>query len=368
MKHFARVIQFCCAAVVATLTCSAASPISGTLVDAHGRQPRLAVDPVAHRCAVVYASGEDICLAWITDAGSIAPPQKVAHVDGLMVGMRRGPQAAITSGTLVITACGSVGDLLAYRIGQKQPDPVRINHIAGSAREGLASICADHGVFYASWLDAGSTGAEVHVSSSHDLGRTWSLDECAYASPDGHVCECCQPQIACAGDTVAVMWRNWINGNRDMWMTTLGRRPAAPPAKLGSGSWPLNACPMDGGALCVLSEQDRPTTGVAVWRREKKLFVTRVGFAAGLLTESASEQFLADGRNATCCAASSAKETNDTFIAWQSNEGKIFVLPPGTSQPSEIGAGYFPVIAATGTTSALLAWDANPGVYVARAP
>lgn len=42
--------------------------------------------------------------------------------------------------------------------------------------------------------------------------------------------------------------------------------------KLGTGAWPLKACPMDGGAIAVAGNQVS-----SAWRRDKSLFLVRSG-------------------------------------------------------------------------------------------
>src|SRR5206468_12547420 len=84
-----------------------------------------------------------------------------------------------------------------------------------------------------------------------DGGATFGKNVLVYASPDGHVCECCHPS-AIFDDTgkLHVMFRNWLEGNRDMWMATSPDGEHFDDAtKLGERTWKLNACPMDGGAL-----------------------------------------------------------------------------------------------------------------------
>ena len=47
------------------------------------------------------------------------------------------------------------------------------------------------------------------------------------------------------------MWRNSLDGARDMFVSESrdGGRTFSNARKLGSGTWPLKACPMDGGHL-----------------------------------------------------------------------------------------------------------------------
>ena len=55
-------------------------------------------------------------------------------------------------------------------------------------------------------------------SLSKDGGKTWSPNQLVYASPDGHICECCHPTayVGPKGELYA-MWRNWLGGSRDMY-------------------------------------------------------------------------------------------------------------------------------------------------------
>jgi hypothetical protein len=39
-----------------------------------------------------------------------------------------------------------------------------------------------------------------------------------YTSPDSTVCECCKPNVAMKGNNVYVMFRNWLHGNRDLYL------------------------------------------------------------------------------------------------------------------------------------------------------
>ncbi len=79
------------------------------------------------------------------------------------------------------------------------------------------------------------------------------------------MCECCHPSVAIStSGHVAIMVRNNLDGNRDMDVTrSTNGVTFAPATKLGTGSWALNACPMDGGAI----DFDRSDI-VTTWRRE----------------------------------------------------------------------------------------------------
>ena len=92
-----------------------------------------------------------------------------------------------------------------------------------------------------------------------------------YRSPNGTVSECCHPSVAIdAQNNVYVMFRNVIAGSRDLYLarSTDGGQSFSPATKLGSGTWQLNACPMDGGGVAVGSDG----TPVAIWRRGRDVF------------------------------------------------------------------------------------------------
>lgn len=72
-----------------------------------------------------------------------------------------------------------------------------------------------------------------------------------------------------------MLWRNALDGNRDMFLARsedAGQTFGAA-EKLGIGSWQLNACPMDGGDLTVAADGS-PLT---VWRRNQQIFSTDDG-------------------------------------------------------------------------------------------
>src|SRR4029434_6883546 len=104
-------------------------------------------------------------------------------------------------------------------------------------------------------------------------GATWSENSLVYKSPDRSVCECCHPSVIYDDQgRLHVMWRNSLGGNRDMfWASSDDNGKSFKPAvKLGVGSWKLDACPMDGGAMAVA----RDGKLAAAWRRDKEVFLT----------------------------------------------------------------------------------------------
>ena len=114
------------------------------------------------------------------------------------------------------------------------------------------------GEVYCVWLDCRDQqrGSRIFGAASTDGGKTWTKNRQVYSSPSGSVCECCHPSVAYdSSGKLHVMWRNSLQGARDMYMTssTDGGATFSAGVKLGSGTWPLDACPMDGGYLAVSS-------------------------------------------------------------------------------------------------------------------
>lgn len=104
-------------------------------------------------------------------------------------------------------------------------------------------------------------------------GLTWSANRLVYQSPSGSVCECCHPTaVVDAEGVIGVLFRNSLEGNRDMYLVRSYDSGATFGAaqKLGATSWKLNACPMDGGSL-ILGPKN---TSLSVWRREGNLYLS----------------------------------------------------------------------------------------------
>src|SRR5581483_10651378 len=196
----------------------------------------------------------------------------------LSLGMHRGPRIALVGKTIVISAVvgergkGADGDLLAWRSldnGNTWSEGVRINDVPAAAREGLHGMASDgKDLLFATWLDLREKGTRLYGSISRDGGATWSSNVLVYASPSGSVCQCCHPSAVIAPNgRISVMFRNELNGARDMYVVSSvdGGRSFTAAEKLGTDTWILNACPMDGGGITF-----DPNGQIAtVWRREK---------------------------------------------------------------------------------------------------
>lgn len=234
---------------------------------------------------------------WCTvsrDGGAaFAAPVEVGRHARLERGIARGPRVAVTPDAVAVVAvCGETlrgkdGDLLCWRStdrGAGWDGPVRVNDVAGAAREGLHALAAaPDGALLCVWLDLrnqveGRGGTELWGAWSTDGGATWGADRSLYVSPEGSICECCAPSAAfdpTTGDAI-VMWRNKLAGNRDMYALRIARGDAAQPGEavpLDTSHWELEACPMAGGGVTAASD-GRVLT---FWRRGQGLYLATPG-------------------------------------------------------------------------------------------
>ena len=243
------------------------------------KQPQLATDGAV--VGLTYGSGNTIYFARSDDGGkTFSTPAVVSREGVISLGARRGPRIAFAEGAVVVSAIvgekgrGADGDVLSWRSadgGKTWSPPVKVNDVPGSAREGLHAMSSDGKVLFATWLDLRSKGTRLYGSSSRDGGATWSKNVLVYESPSGSICECCHPSVVVGAGRIAVMFRNQVQGARDMYVTTStdGGKTFSEARKLGSGTWMLNACPMDGGGLLL-----HPKGVMAAWRREKTVFLS----------------------------------------------------------------------------------------------
>lgn len=287
------------------------------------------------------------------DHDKLSPPQVAFQVPNMSLGMRRGPRIAHTGTAITISAIGGAqgkgrdGDILSYRSmdgGKIWLGPVKVNDMAASAREGLhAMTCSEDGTLWCVWLDLREKGTRLFAAKSLDHGATWSQNVLVYRSPAGSICECCHPSILATKDAVHVLFRNSLQGNRDMYLVssydqgvTFGEA-----TRLGRNPWQLNACPMDGGMLAI----NKSGQLVTVWRRERSVFRANA--------KSGSENLLGLGDQpwVACDGA-------EFFTVWTSQrDGELRLEAPGSSESQKLcdGASY-PVVVASA--------QPNPSVYV----
>src|SRR4051812_7410809 len=194
---------------------------------ARARQPQAAVSPSGTVYLTFGSENTVYCTASEDGGRTWREPVKVGDVGSLALGMRRGPRVAAADKAVVVTAVGGKEgkgrdeDLLAWRSedgGKTWKGPVTLNGVPSSAREGLHhTAAAPDGTFYTVWLDLRARKTQVYGTSSKDGGATWQDEKVIYESPEGSVCQCCQPQAAYdARGVLHVMWRNSLGGARDM--------------------------------------------------------------------------------------------------------------------------------------------------------
>jgi hypothetical protein len=325
----------------------------------HPQQPQLAVDAkgIIH---AVFGIHDTVHYCRSNDGGkSFSKSVELPRVNAMSLGMRRGPRIAVVGDALCVTAIGGKqgkgrdGDVLALRSndgGQTWSGPVQVNDAADSAREGLHAMAAGgEGTICSVWLDLRNRKTEVMASTSSDGGRTWSKNVLVYQSPDGSVCECCHPSVTFDDKgRILVMWRNSLDGARDMYVASSddGGKSFGKAAKLGRGTWPLDRCPMDGGSIAV-----SPSGDVAsVWRRDKSVYLLAAG--------SNEERLLGVGEQPSITAT-----THGNFVVWLSKRGeRALLLRPESPSLVELARhAADPVIASGPTSLVVAAWEKRDG-------
>jgi BNR repeat protein len=343
-----------------------ASVLQPEAVMAPYRQPQLAE---GHGLvALTFASGKTIYFASSTDQGrTFSRPTKVAEVATLAAGRHRGPRAVILKDAIVISAVVSEtisgaapahgspagGDLTVWRSvdqGKTWSKGGTINDVADAAREGLHAMTSDrNGNVLAAWLDLRAKGTRIFGSRSTDGGLTWSKNVSIYASPDGTVCQCCSPSIA-ADDSgqIWVMWRNALQGSRDLYISSSRDGAQFGPArKIGIGTWPLNACPMDGGGLAV--EGDHVITA---WRREGNIFLAEPGKAEAKIG-AGKDVAIAHGKKGV-------------YSAWSNGAG-LEILTPGAGAAVPLASeGAYVSLLGLPDGAVLAAWETGNSIDTRR--
>jgi len=320
------------------------------------RQPQAAVNSSGN-VFVTFGAGEEIYFCKSIDRGrTVSAPTKVGQVPKLALGMRRGPRIVASDDLVVITAIShESGNVLAWRSldgGESWSDSSNVNDEAKSAYEGLHDLAiGNDGMMFCTWLDLRSGRTQVYGARSLDGGTTWEKNIRVYASPSGTVCECCHPSVVIdESNRVHIMWRNFVDGNRDMYVATSEDegQSCGSAEKLGMGSWPLNACPMDGGDIAVNTNEKMLT----VWRRDGTIYSAEPGLEP--------EKLIGRGEQPSIVAAS-----NGYFITWVDRRaGDLLMLTPTSTNPITIATkASDPVLAApdSGNGPVVAVWESNDG-------
>lgn len=205
-----------------------------------------------------------------------------------------------------------------------------------------------NGSIFCTWLDLRNKRTEIYGSLSKDGGSTWESNALVYRSPDKSVCECCHPSAAFSPDgTLHVMWRNQLKGARDLYLSssTDGGKTFRSAEKLGRGTWPLNACPMDGGAIAVGPDKQVET----VWMRAGTMYAASPG---------GQEREL--GRGVQGWTAFGA---DGAYLVWLNKRpGKLLASVPGQNEPVTLAEhANDPVIAAAlgGQGPVVVVWEST---------
>lgn len=247
---------------------------------AAGAQPQISVDPHGTIRVVLGRNDSVFCATSVDQGSTFSTPVLVARVSGMHLGMSRGPQIASSAKTSLITVMDKSGDIHFFQLDNKigkWESKGYVNDLRSSAPEGLMGLASDkNDHYYAVWLDTRQEKKNnIYFSSFSPTQKIWSKNALVYQSPDGHVCECCKPSIAVRNNQVAIMFRNWISGSRDMYLVQSSNagRNFNSAQKLGGGTWPLSACPMDGGGLAFDTKGSIQTT----WQRQGIVYSCKPG-------------------------------------------------------------------------------------------
>lgn len=324
------------------------------------RQPQAAVDEEG-AIHVAWGSGDKVFHRGAAGADAAFGAVSTLELAPVMsLGMRRGPRIAASGGSVCITAIGGPtgkgrdGDVWSVRTrdgGRTWSEPVRVNRVEGSAREGLHGMAAGpDGRLCCVWLDLRNGRTEIMAATSPDGGGTWDPDVLVYRAPEKNVCECCHPAVVWDGpDDVWIQWRNSIGGNRDMYHARSrdGGKTFGEAAKLGEGSWALAACPMDGGAIAVVDGKLS-----SVWRRETTVYLVEGNGAAERSLGTGEQPWLAATEAGPC-------------VAWvESRGGKLRLLGAGEKKPKTLAPkAADPVLAVGAAAGAPLVavWEEREG-------
>ena len=290
----------------------------------------------------------DIFAAYSDDGGAtFAPAVKVGTVPGLMLGMRRGPRIAANGNRLTVTAIGDeLFALTSSDAGKTWSKPILVNDAPKSAAEGLHDLaCAPDGKLFATWLDIRNGKMELWGAESLDGGKSWAKNAQVYKSPDISICECCHPSALFDSDgNLAVMWRNSIQGYRDLWMATRAKGTTTFTAahKLGEGTWKLSACPMDGGRIIALGGGKFG----AVWQRAGEVFFTPA---------SGPEILLGKGKQPVAVANGASP-----LVLWQEGNDLVVTRTPGAPASKLASDARFPVLVTMGQRGTVVAYEQGP--------
>jgi hypothetical protein len=298
---------------------------------------------------IVFTKGNR--LEYITSGNNgitFSSPVLIDTINGLFGVAGRGPQIISTPHTLIIFALDMAGNIYAYTKYENDNWIKRgkVNDAADVCKEGFLSVSAKEDSLYAIWLDLrGNSKNKIAGALSADGGKTWSKNKIIYQSPDGSVCECCKPSVAFGKNGINIMFRNNLDGNRDLYLIQShdSGKSFSAAIKLGEGNWKLNGCPMDGGSIAVTPEGAVET----VWRRVDTIFSC---------TPGEKEKMIGMGKN---CIIENIDDK--CAYAWIENGNIVCLLPGG--KKINLGAGTFPVLKALNKNQLICVWQSDKDIY-----
>jgi hypothetical protein len=317
-----------------------------------GSSPQIAMDRGGVVRMVMGRSDSIFVVTSTADARSFSAPTLVGVIPGMHLGNTRGPVIASSTNRSAILAVDTKGTITVFELDHRTNRwarlPAPLNTVEGSAPEGLATIAADGADnFYATWLDLREARQnQIYFARVGNKGDRSAANRILYASPDGHVCECCRPTVVASGRHVAVMFRNWLDGARDLYLTRSsdGGATFTPATRLGVGTWKLDACPMDGGSMILRSNGDVAT----VWRRELDIYVAGPGQPEERFATGRSPMMAAKGKTAV--------------VVWQ--DGRDIKLRSLDSDVvTVVGQGRLPQVLTLRDGKTLVAWERDGRVY-----
>lgn len=332
-------------------SCSERHPhIQDDLVIANGQMPNIAKDNNGD-IEMVYGSGDSLLYTYLRyGSNSFSTPELIAVLHDLAASHTRGPQITATVNGPTVIACTGLGNIYSYYKNGSGiwVQSAKINDIDAVAKENLMSLGGNEGNTFAIWLDVRGNGQnKIYGSNSKDGGKTWSKNRMIYTSPDSTVCQCCKPSVVVKGNNIYIMFRNWLNGQRDMYLIQSkdGGITFSKAEKLGTGGWKLNGCPMDGGGLAI-NEKGAIQT---VWRREGKVYSSTPGL---------KEKEIGEGKG---CTIETVKENN--IYAWTEN-GKI-VITDTRGKKKLLGEGSLPIVKAIDDKLVICLWEKEKKIHSA---
>lgn len=328
-------------ALIISTACRTPQANNSSTTIANGQMPNVVTDR-SNNIHVTYGSGDSLLYSYSSDQGkTFSAPSLISIVPNLAASHTRGPQIAATNNGLSVTACNNAGDIFSFVKDEsgKWFATSRVNDVDTTAKENLMALASSGDNAFAVWLDLRDHHNKIFGAKSIDGGKTWAKNIMVYASPDTTVCECCKPSVAVEGNNIVVMFRNWLNGNRDLYLirSSDGGASFGQAQKLGIENWALNGCPMDGGAV-VIDKNGNPQT---VWNRKGTIYSCEPG---------SQETALGKGKG---CTMKSINGKN--VYAWVENGNVVIMNSHGMKK--DLGAGQLPVIAAINNDQVVCIWE-----------